>query len=197
MVVLVVGAGGNGQSYFMEFLKSNKIITNSPGDKDRIKHLNSPLKTSLQDIDKCIFLYNDPYKSIVSLFRRKWQIQQLNKLGNPFKLKKEDIKDINSFLELVKENKKDIFGIEYQFDNWINSKLTIPILFLNFNDVLLKKDLLDKFLGTKLNYNNFKTKKRSSDETLTDDSEIFGIYNKLYKKIINESENFNKSMGII
>ena len=197
MVVLVVGAGGNGQSYFMEFLKSNKIITNSPGDKDRIKHLNSPLKTSLQDIDKCIFLYNDPYKSIVSLFRRKWQIQQLNKLGNPFKLKKEDIKDINSFLELVKENKKDIFGIEYQFDNWINSKLTIPILFLNFNDVLLKKDLLDKFLGTKLNYNNFKTKKRSSDETLTDDSEIFGIYNKLYKKIINQSENFNKSMGII
>ena len=131
MVVLVVGAGGNGQSYFMEFLKSNKIITNSPGDRDGIKHLNSPLKTSLQDIDKCIFLYNDPYKSIISHFRREWQIQQLNKLGNPFKLKKEDIKDIKSFLELVKENKKDIFGIEYQFDNWINSKLTIPILFLN------------------------------------------------------------------
>lgn len=127
MVLLVVGAGGNGQTYFMHFLKKNNIAINDDGDKDGLKHLSSPTNKNLKNIDKCIFIYNDPYKSVLSHFRRGWQWLQLKKLGNPFKLKNSDVRNINSFLGLVKENKKDIYGIEYQFDNWINSKQKIPI----------------------------------------------------------------------
>ena len=116
----------------------------------------------------------------MSHFRRGWQWLQLKKLGNPFKLKNSDVRNINSFLELVKENKKDIYGIEYQFDNWINSKQKIPILFLNFNDILQKKDLLDNFLGKKLNYDNFENKDRESK--IINNLEVISIYDELYKK---------------
>ena len=44
MDVLVVGAGGNGHSYFMKFLNKNKIITNHCGDRDNLKHTSCPSK---------------------------------------------------------------------------------------------------------------------------------------------------------
>ena len=108
------------------------------------------------------------------------------------KLKNSDVRNINSFLELVKENKKDIYGIEYQFDNWINSKQKIPILFLNFNDILQKKDLLDNFLGKKLNYDNFENKDRESK--VINNLEVITIYDELYKKMNSQSEKFNLSI---
>tara|TARA_B110001469_G_C9644191_1_gene324913 strand:- start:2081 stop:2314 length:234 start_codon:yes stop_codon:yes gene_type:complete len=39
--ILVVGAGGNGQSYFMNFLKNNKININNCVDKDKLKHMHT------------------------------------------------------------------------------------------------------------------------------------------------------------
>jgi len=42
--VLVVGAGGNGQSYFMQFLANNNLKINNVCDRDRLKHMCHPNK---------------------------------------------------------------------------------------------------------------------------------------------------------
>ena len=151
-MILIVGSGGNGQSYFMNFIRKNNIKINNKNDYDRLKHISKPNMNKLKHITKCIFLYNEPCKSILSHFRRKWQFIQLEKLGNPFNLKAENVKNLNIFFYLTKKHKKDIFGIKYQFDNWINSNLHFPIYFLNFNDILYNKKTLDNFIGKKLNY---------------------------------------------
>lgn len=100
---IIVGCGGNGQTYFMNFLKQNKININDIFDKDGLKHVPSfeILKEKINilgkkginiKIDKIIFLYNHPYKAIKSHFRRKFEFRQTIKLGNPYNLKKEDTK---------------------------------------------------------------------------------------------------------
>lgn len=87
------------------------------------------------------------------------------------------------------QQNKDIFGIENQFNNWINTDSNIPILFLNFDEVLDKKNILDNFFDTKLNYNLFNFKKRTSN---IEDNLIYQIYDKLYLKMINSIINSTK-----
>ena len=53
--LLIVGAGGNGQSYFMNFLKKNKIKINSINDKDiRINELELLLEKKNKKYDDFI-----------------------------------------------------------------------------------------------------------------------------------------------
>jgi hypothetical protein len=180
--VLVVGAGGNGQTYFMQFLKKHQLIVNHITDQDKLKHMSHPNKIPKNiKIKRCIFLYNNPYDSIHSHYRRKWYKVQINKLGNPYKINCANINNINTYNEYCIKHNKDIFGIEYQFDNWFEKGNTnIPILFLDFNDILNKKDIIDNFLGKKLNYNLFEVKERSNKEY---NKEVTDIYDKLYDKI--------------
>ena len=64
--LLIVGSGGNGQSYFMEFCKNNNIKTNCKYDIDKLKHIYHPkLISNKYNIKKCIFIYNHPYKLIL------------------------------------------------------------------------------------------------------------------------------------
>ena len=187
--LLIVGSDGNGQTYFMEFCKNNNLNINDVYDRDTLKHLPSPnsLNSNIQ-INKCIFLYNEPYKSILSHYKRNCQYDQLLKLGNPFKLSKKDMHNLDDYENLVIKNKKDMFGIEYQFDNWFNQKTKFPILFLDFNKVLENSNIIDDFLNTKLNYNLFKVKERVSDIKKNNNLDknkmiILKIYNSLYEKI--------------
>ena len=193
MTVLVVGSGGNGQTHFMNFLKNNNVKINHDGDSDKLKHLSIPKVDLLKNVKKCIFIYNDPYKSILSHFRRKWQHLQIKKLGNPYKLKSNDIININSYLRLVMSKRIDLFGIKNQFDNWIKCKLDFPILFLDFNEVLEKKELLNKFLGIDLNYDSFEIKERESKIIKND--VVISFYNEIYsyfKEKSIEHNNLNK-----
>jgi len=177
-MILVVGPGGNGQTYFMDFLIENKISINDHNDKDCLKHMPSPLNIPNNvNIEKCIFLYNHPYYCLLSHYRRKWALKQCKKLGNPFKLRNEQIQDFNTFKELTLKHNKDIYGIENQFVNWLTLKPSFPILFLNFKEVLDKKDILDNFLGVKLDYTNFKEESRHT--YITD--ELYPIYDSLFE----------------
>lgn len=187
MDVVVVGSGGNGQTYFMNFLNNNKIKTNSIIDKDKLKHTSNPSLVK----KKCIFLYNHPLDSVISHFRRNWAYNQIKKLGNPNKLK--NIENINYFFGLAKKKKCDLFGIHYQFDRWINAQNKFPILFLNFNDILIdeNKTILNEFVGKELNYSNFVVKKRNSSE-LNIDKDVIEIYEKLYDYMNKKSNEHNK-----
>lgn len=185
--VLVVGSGGNGQTYFIDFLKSNGIETNCNSDTDRLKHPSHPKNLINMKIDKCIFIYNDPLKSILSHFRRKWQHVQIRKLGNPYSLNKNTTRDIKKFLNLTAKKGRDIFGIEYQFNNWSNSITKFPVLYLKFNDVPKKKDVIDSFLGVKLDYTLFNIKERNSTNIIKSlkatDKNLCAAVHKIYKQL--------------
>lgn len=188
---LVVGSGGNGQTYFMQFLRNNGININNIKDGDKLKHLSSPnkIKSTMAKhaqykdvvVKKCIFLYNHPYHSLISHYRRNWQYKQFLKLGNPKSLTIEHFRDFNYIKSATLKNKKDIYGFAYQFKNWISEtqRNKLDILFLDFNDVLNKKDQLNAFVGKELNYNLFTVKKRHSNTIIHPD--LYILYDNLYK----------------
>jgi hypothetical protein len=189
-MICVVGSGGNGQTYFMNFLRDNGININDIKDRDKLKHLSSPnkLKPTMAKnavfngvkVKKCIFLYNHPYHSLVSHYRRNWQYKQFRKLGNPKSLTKESFIDFNYIKHATLKNNKDIYGFAYQFKNWISEtpQNNLDILFLDFNDVLNEKDRLNAFVGKELNFAAFTVKERNS--STIHHKELYKIYNKLY-----------------
>ena len=184
-MILVVGPGGNGQTYFMQFLSGQGLHINSDIDADGQKHLASPKdafsKNSAQyrryiktlkphyhhqpRIDRCIFLYNHPYDSLLSHFRRNYSVDQCNKLGNPYRLPNHllQLKNFPTFEKLTLEKQTDLFGFMHQYNNWLKEPTPYPILFLNFKDVLKRQDELDAFLQTKLDFSKFKEKDRFQD----------------------------------
>jgi len=181
--LLIVGAGGNGQTYFMQFLEKNGLRINAIHDRDKLKHLSSPAMLNIK-VDKCIFLYNDPMSAILSHYRRALQMFQIKKLGDPYELT-QNTPNLSSYINLVIQKEKDLFGIEYQFDNWITAQTSFPVLFVDFNEVLDKKDIIDSFVGKKLDYSIFKNKNRHT-YSVDIPQKFRDIYNKLYEKFREE-----------
>jgi hypothetical protein len=185
--VLVIGSGGNGQTYFMEFLERNGLKINKLDDSDKLKHPCSPSKLDdLNITDKIIFIYNSPYESIQSHYRREWSFIQLKKLGNPYCFRENQIDTIEKYNELVIKNKLDLFGIEYQFVNWFKLRSLFDILFLDFNEVLERKQVLNNFLKRELNYHIFKVDERLCKKS--NNVNIQKVYDNLYNFIKENSK---------
>lgn len=182
--LLIVGYGGGGQTYFMQFCKDQNITTNNIKDIDGLKHLPSPKGLKI-NVQKCIYIYNDPYFAMRSHFRRGWAIAQIRKLGNPFKLSGLDYKYEN-FQQKTMEYKKDIFGIETHFENWITEPTGFPILFLDFNEIVNNHLEIDKFLNRKLDYSAFNIDERHAYDL--ENCEIVEIYDTLYNDMKRKSE---------
>lgn len=188
-MILVVGSGGNGQTYFMNFLRKNNITTNHPDDDDGLKHLSHPNKLGDIKVEKCIFLYNHPYNSLLSHYRRGWAKLQCDKLGNPFFLNPDQIENYNTMRGLIIQHDQDMFGIEYQFENWTNEGVKFPILFLDFRHILDRKQLLDKYLNTELNYKIFEVGNRTS---YAKDNDMQFIYEELYQHMMEKISSLSK-----
>ena len=185
MYLLIVGPGGNGQTYFMDFCIHNGYGTNCYHDFDGFKHAPKPHMLREVDVSKCIFLYNDPYKTIRSHYRRdvqygNWVYKQICKLGNPHKLSLEDVSTFEQYKALVKQRKLELFGIEHQFEQWLHPlhPPKFPIYFLDFNDILEKKAEIDAFLGRPLDYSKFESQPRKPYKE--SDNEISERYSNLY-----------------
>ena len=198
--LLVVGSGGNGQTYFMKYImKYSNFKLNCDRGKDGLKHLSSPKKIDhiKYNINKIIFIYNEPLKAINSLYNRGWLLHQINKLGNPHKLNKNIIKNMRHYLENCNKSNIDISGIKLQFDNWCNEKLNIPIYFLNFNNInnIDEQIKLCNFLNTNTDFfNNIKIKKRSEfHRTINEFPNVIKMYNNIYKYIKINAENKNNT----
>lgn len=193
-MILVVGPGGSGQSYFMQFLngllrytykerleyiKHQPLITNCIINKDRLKHLPSPENLKVK-IDKCIYIFGDPYLSMMSHFRMGW----VYALGNPYNLDPEVLKDYHKYMPISNSHNKDMLGIEFQFDNWSTIPTPFPILFLDFSLILDQKIQIENFLERKLNFDTFAYRPRLSQKNKDD---LSVIYDNLYAKMQNIS----------
>ena len=79
--MLVIGIGGNGQTYFMEYLRQKSFRLNHRTDADRLKHISCPSKLSVkQKKCKIIYVYNKTFDAICSHYRRNHPVGQMRKI---------------------------------------------------------------------------------------------------------------------
>ena len=170
---LVVGSGGNGQSYFMSYLEEKGVKVNNVCNYDGLKHM--PF-ASLQifrmfGIKRCVFVYNDPLRAIYSHYSRNWAGTQIKRLGNPYNLNLMALHGFEHYLYLCNLAQRDLFGIVAQFNNWFNvssqlSKHGVQIIFVDFADLHNddEKIRVANFLGKEEKgefFKDFKIKARS------------------------------------
>lgn len=164
MDLLVVGIGGNGQTYFMEYLLQNNFRLNNLLDYDGLKHISCPSKLSVEH-KKCkiIYIYNKTFDAVCSHYRRKWPILQMNKIKIKNTCK---IKEINKFLTLTESSLFDHFGCIDHFLRWYKYDFTNKIYFLNLSEI--NKYELSNFLKCDESiFNNLvydPTKRNNNDE---------------------------------
>ena len=201
-MLLVVGAGGNGQTYFMEFLAQQKLpfALNSSTDHDGLKHFAGPPRLPMKlisnevltHIDKCIFLFNHPYDSLISHYRRNtihanWSQLQCLKLGNPYRLSANTAKNYWALARLTLQNQKDLYGIEAQFNNWARSTiLSYPVMFLNFKDIPSQSDTINAFLQTNIDFTAFEIKERLATTCPYRIRQMQLIYDALYQRMLKQ-----------
>ena len=117
--LLIVGPGGSGISYFIDYLSRNcsHIIIDYKVTGDRLKHISHFIQIPKNIIiKKCVYIYNDPLHAIYWHFRRKWHIKQIANLGNPYKLELKESTTFEDYLKIIVEKKKDLFGIKNHID---------------------------------------------------------------------------------
>ena len=142
MDILVVGVGGNGQSYFMTYLKKKSFKLNDHHDRDGLKHISCPSKLSEQH-KKCkiIYVYNTTFDAICSHYRRKWPIIQMKKINNHNTCQ---ITNVEDFFTLTEHDLQDHFGCKEHYLRWHKYDFPNGIYFLNLGKI--NKDELSNFL---------------------------------------------------
>lgn len=142
MDILVVGVGGNGQSYFMTYLKKRLFRLNDHNDRDGLKHISCPSKLSEQH-KKCkiIYVYNTTFDAICSHYRRNWPIIQMKKINNQNTCQ---ITNVEDYFTLTENNLQDHFGCKEHYLRWYKYDFPNGIYFLNLGKI--NKDELSNFL---------------------------------------------------
>ena len=145
---------------------------------------NKEQKINSVNCDKIIYIYSDPKLAIDSHYRREWAKDQLLKLGDPYHLKN-TINDKNSLKKQVIQKKKDVYGIEKQFDFFLkNNNLNKKILFIDFYNITNTKDKIANFLKIdKHSLDSLRINTRASTYSNHNDFEYNQIYKNLYEKM--------------
>lgn len=184
--VLIISAGGGGTTYFIDYLSNNTDLKiNDVNDKDTLKHISFNRKNELNNVkcNKIIYLYNDPLLAVKSFYRRNFTTH-IEKLGNPHNLSNKYLENYDLYIDNVINLNKDLYGIEEQYNFYMNGKINKDILFVNFNNILKNKKQIADFIGKNGHiFNNFKIKPRNSNDIDKDSKIIKKIYKELYDKI--------------
>lgn len=190
--LLIVGFGGVGQTYFMEWCRNNDFQTNDLHDADRLKHLRSPDNLPVR-VKQCIYVYNHPYYAIRSHYRRGWAEYQMQKLGNPYGLTAPEM-NYRKFMKKVIRRKRDLFGAELHLDQWMYASTYFPILFLDFSCFLSEKETINRFLQKSMDYTHVAIHERYP--YTIDRYKAFRFYDTLYAKMKLQSSAKNAAMWI-
>ena len=195
----VISSGGTGCSAFLDFCNRNLKKTktfNSARDADGLKHTSfHNYEKNKTKFNKIIYIMNDPLVATESLFRRCFFRPQIKKLlGDTEEAKTVPIGRVD-FYKKTKQLNREILGFEKQID-FLSQITDKPILFINFNDILEKKELISQYLDIPTDvWRDFYIKKRNSnkDNILNNPNipkEIISIYEKLNDK-------YNQLNGVI
>jgi hypothetical protein len=141
---VVVGSwGGVGTTMLSEYI-GQYLRCNSSVDSDGLKHAPRP-PVSNKPI-KIVYVYGNPIKSLMSLFRRNHHHIQVRKLHRGMVSQPHKINE-KTTLEEYASNGVDYFKFEEHFDRWIRPEHPHPILFVRFSKVWENLDILLNFLN--------------------------------------------------
>ena len=180
MNIIVVGIGGNGQTYFMQYLHEKSFRLNHLHDADKLKHNSCPTNLNEhQKNSKIIYVYNKTFDAICSHFRRGWGYAQMVKININTPYEEESGKK-EGFFKMTESTLHDHFGAKEHFLRWYNYNFPNGIYFLNLNKInkdelsaFLKcdKSVFDNFIfdsTNRHNYNEIKSKYPLSNTMYTD-----------------------------
>lgn len=122
-----------------------------------LKRENSFDRTDLNEgpIERAVFLYDNPYSMVLSLFRRNIA------MGHAIAVTGKRATHKNQLSNFLDES-KDTFGMIKQFENWTNPNKGhgYPRLLINFNSMWDNIDLLFGYMGIDPTYKNSFIRKR-------------------------------------
>jgi hypothetical protein len=177
--VLIVSSGGSGCSYLNSAIKQ-KFNTNKITNIDQMKHLYCPTSHLLtyNNVDKIIFVYNDPLISIISHFRRGWAIMQHKQIcPTEEHIDYSILETKEKYFNYVKENKSDGFGVINHALRWKNYE---KCLFVDLRNIEKTEQQISEYLKVNI---PLKKTERSSNKLGVDD-EVVSLYKKWDKSVI-------------
>ena len=133
MNIIIVGICGNGQTYFMKYLRAKSFPTNHIHDAYNLKH--NPCPTNLTEEhkkSKIIYVYNNIFDLICSHCRRGWGYAQMVKININNQCDKGKLED---FIKLTESTNSDDVGAKDNYIRWYNSDFANGIEFLNLDKI--------------------------------------------------------------
>ena len=134
-------------------------------------------------IDRAVFLYDNPYSMVLSLFRRNIAMGHAMAVTGK---KPNHLNEISNFLDIG----EDTFGFYDQFNNWTNPSYGVnyPRLLINFNSMWDNIDFILGYIGIDLKFkNSFLRKKervnRFNELKNADKERLRNIYGNLDEKM--------------
>jgi len=130
-----------------------------------LKKENSFNRTDLNEgpIERAVFLYDNPYSMVLSLFRRNIA------MGHAIAVTGKRATHKNQLSNFLDES-KDTFGMIQQFENWTNPSKGqgYPRLLINFNSMWDNMDLLFGYMGIDPTYKKSFMRKRDRVNRMDD-----------------------------
>ena len=151
---VLVSYGGSGTTFILKFLSAFMRVNSWDSHNDGIKHANSPqhpVFTSLS-VGKCVYIYSDPAKAALSLFRRGFQSHMSAKLTAA------NYRNAEEYNRVVRENSEsftleemlaaneDRFGFARHWKNWTTLPTDFPTLFVSFDHLYNNIETFFEFL---------------------------------------------------
>jgi hypothetical protein len=124
-ILQVSSYGGCGTTMLYDFLSNKKAGVPDDYKDWYLRHTKKPPKEErVMNGFRCIYLYSDPFNSLISIFRRGYQNEIYRRLGNGKK------KEWN--LKEYLRNGEDVFLFKKTYKNWTESVRKYPILILKY-----------------------------------------------------------------
>src|SRR5882724_5090662 len=150
---IVVTPGGAGSTFVLQFLSQYLRANESNSRQDGIKHIHSPRHPvlDLYDVKRAVYLFDDPQRTVLSIFRRGFQhvIPKVNANHRSVAEYNDDVRaqtpdlDLDEFLR----GRVDLFQCERHFRSWTELPAPFPRLFLKYGHLYEQLPRLFAFLN--------------------------------------------------
>jgi len=181
----VCSFGGVGSTAIIEHIEKNK---NQIKEHEKRKHTINPKILENYSTKRAIFIFGNPYNSIISIFSRK--IQRIHEISMNFGKKwwnePNEMKITltpETKLESYLESDLDVFNMEEHLDNWASYSGRIEIALIKYESLAKNINVVLEFLGCK---EAMIVKERSSrwqDQNTTIQFGLKRLYGKLKQKV--------------
>jgi len=156
---IVVSYGGAGTTEFIQYLGQWMRVNHPNSLQDGIKHANSPAHPVLMGrrIGAAVYLYDDPVRAMISVFRRGLHTRHAAKLASSQHRSGVEYREYvtsherSMALDQYLAEGRDHLGFGQHVTNWLTHSTTFPILFVRFDVLFESAEAIARFVGLQRN----------------------------------------------